>query len=261
MELVLLVAPLAILMLAIEGLAPRDRVASPRWYPRALAFSALQVGVAYLGASAWQGWLPAPSWSGQLPFGVDVGIGYLTITFVYYWWHRARHEVPWLWRSIHQLHQSPVRLEVFTSFYKHPAEMLLNGLLSSLILTTLVGLDAKAATVTVAITAIAEFFYHWNVRTPYWVEFLVQRPEMHCVHHERGVHTSNFSDLPLWDWLFGTWRNPRERSITCGFEGQGELQLRALLMGQEAGARDAQRDGIHAHGLRTAAATARRFSS
>ena len=48
-------------------------------------------------------------WQGAL-------LGYLTITFVYYWWHRARHEHPWLWRYLHQIHHSPARLEIVTSF-------------------------------------------------------------------------------------------------------------------------------------------------
>jgi sterol desaturase/sphingolipid hydroxylase (fatty acid hydroxylase superfamily) len=261
MELALLVAPVALLMFSIECFTPRDRVTSPHWYPRALALSTLQVAIAYLGAATWQHWLPTPAWSGLLPPGLDVAIGYLAITFVYYWWHRARHEVPWLWRSMHQLHHSPVRLELLTSFYKHPAEMLLNGLLSSLILTTFVGLDARAATLAVAVTAIAELFYHWNVRTPWWLGFLVQRPEMHCVHHERGVHTSNFSDLPLWDWLFGTWRNPRERSIPCGFDDQRELQLVALLSGRDVHAQDALRDRTGAQRGGAAVVTPPSFSS
>ena len=50
-------------------------------------------------------------------------VGYLVITFVYYWWHRARHEVPILWRCFHQVHHSPQRIEIITSFYKHPVEI------------------------------------------------------------------------------------------------------------------------------------------
>jgi sterol desaturase/sphingolipid hydroxylase (fatty acid hydroxylase superfamily) len=51
-------------------------------------------------------------------------LGYFVITFVYYWWHRWRHEVPFLWRWLHQVHHSPARIEIITSFYKHPLEML-----------------------------------------------------------------------------------------------------------------------------------------
>ena len=50
-------------------------------------------------------------------------VGYLAITFVYYWWHRWRHESPFLWRWFHQVHHSPQRIEIITSFYKHPLEI------------------------------------------------------------------------------------------------------------------------------------------
>ena len=45
-------------------------------------------------------------------------------------------------------------------------------------------------------TAVAEFFYHWNVRTPRWLGPVFQRPESHRVHHKRGYHTNNFSRPP-----------------------------------------------------------------
>jgi len=56
-----------------------------------------------------------------------------------------------------------------------------------------------------------------GVRTPYWVGYIVQRPESHCIHHQEGMHAYNFSDLPLWDILFGSFRNPRRGQARCGF--------------------------------------------
>jgi hypothetical protein len=77
-----------------------------------------------------------------------------------------------------------------------------------------------------------ELFYHWNIRTPYWLGFLIQRPESHLVHHQEGLHTYNFSDLPLWDILFGTFRNPREWNARCGFANDREEHLFQLLGGR-----------------------------
>ena len=45
-------------------------------------------------------------------FKLPALVGYLAITFVYYWWHRARHQSDVLWRVLHQLHHSPARLEL-----------------------------------------------------------------------------------------------------------------------------------------------------
>jgi sterol desaturase/sphingolipid hydroxylase (fatty acid hydroxylase superfamily) len=108
-----------------------------------------------------------------------------------------------------------------------------NGVLSSSILYVGLGLDAAAASAAVALTGIAELFYHWNVRTPYWLGFLFQRPENHRVHHERGRHTGNFSDLPLWDMAFGTFQNARSAPKACGFARDAELRFGALLAGRQ----------------------------
>jgi sterol desaturase/sphingolipid hydroxylase (fatty acid hydroxylase superfamily) len=110
-------------------------------------------------------------------------VGYVAITFVYYWWHRWRHKSSFLWRVFHQVHHSPQRIEIITSFYKHPVEVLANGILSSAIVYLGVGLRPGAAAGAVALSGLAELVYHWNVRTPHWLGYFIQRPESHCVHH------------------------------------------------------------------------------
>jgi hypothetical protein len=54
------------------------------------------------------------------------------------------------------------------------------------------------------------------------------------VHHEEGLHTYNFSDLPLGDMLFGTFRNPRAWNARCGFADDREQRLGELLGGRVA---------------------------
>ncbi|HEX6160187.1 MAG TPA: sterol desaturase family protein, partial [Thermoanaerobaculia bacterium] len=141
-----------------------------------------------------------------------------------------------LWRWFHQLHHSPARIEIITSFYKHPVELVANGILSSAIVYWLIGLDVKAATLAVTLTGIAELFYHWNVNTPYWMGFLIQRPESHLIHHQKGLHHFNYGDLPLWDMLFGTFRNPRQWREECGFGDDKEQRLGELLIGRDVNA-------------------------
>ena len=79
---------------------------------------------------------------------------------------------------------------------------------------------------------LAELFYHWNIRTPRWLGYLVQRPESHCIHHLRGFHRCNYSDLPLWDILFGTFANPRAQPIPCGFGPKAERRIADMLAGK-----------------------------
>lgn len=214
------------------------------WWPRALALNAVQAGAVYLAGVAWDPWMRTHRpWSADA-LGVPLGavVGYLVITFVYYWWHRWRHEVPLLWRWVHQVHHSPQRIEIITSFYKHPLEIVVNGVLSSAILYLVVGLSPEAAGLAVLATGLAEYFYHWNVRTPYWLGFVVQRPESHCVHHQEGLHSYNFADLPLWDWMFGTLRNPRAWDARCGF-GDAEHRLFEMLRGVDVSTPEVGRGG------------------
>ena len=116
------------------------------------------------------------------------------------------------------------------SFFKHPSEFVANSMLSSLIAYPLLGLSPSQAGLLTAITAIAEFFYHWNVRTPRWVGVFIQRPEMHRIHHQRNRHTCNFADLPVIDMVFGTYRNPRAGEVECGFEPMQEQRFRSMLL-------------------------------
>jgi sterol desaturase/sphingolipid hydroxylase (fatty acid hydroxylase superfamily) len=202
------------------------------WWPRAIALNLVQAAMVYVAGVSWDRWFQGVSlWSLDAALGPIGGAiaGYLVITFIYYWWHRARHGVPILWRIFHQVHHSPQRIEIITSFYKHPVEIAFNSVLSSAILYLLCGLSPESATFAVLLTALAELFYHWNVRTPYWLGFIIQRPESHCIHHRRYWHRQNFSDLPLWDMLFGTFHNPKQVEPSCGFESAQEARLADML--------------------------------
>lgn len=236
MNTVLVVLILAILMMILERcFTGRQFQPVVSWWSRALLFNGVQAASVFVSTQTWDVWLPQlPLLAGKdWPLSVQIVVGYLLITFVYYWWHRARHQIPVLWRYLHQLHHSPVRIEVITSFYKHPLEILINGFLSAFVLYVLLGLSAQAVTITVLITGIAELFYHWNIRTPYWLGFFFQRPESHCVHHRQGYHRNNFSDLPLWDMLFGTFENPRIAPKICGFANELERQVLPMLCGKD----------------------------
>jgi sterol desaturase/sphingolipid hydroxylase (fatty acid hydroxylase superfamily) len=229
------VLAVALAMIGIEALSPgRKWPHVSGWWSRALALNGAQAAVALGAGHAWDGWMAARRpWSADElgPVGGAV-LGYIAITFVYYWWHRWRHGSSLLWRVFHQVHHSPQRIEIITSFYKHPIEVLVNGLLSSAIVYVVVGLGPQAAAGAVALSGLAELFYHWNVRTPFWLGYVFQRPESHCVHHQQGIHSFNYSDLPLWDILFGTFRNPRRFDSSCGF-GEDEHRLGAMLAAVE----------------------------
>jgi sterol desaturase/sphingolipid hydroxylase (fatty acid hydroxylase superfamily) len=45
------------------------------------------------------------------------------------------------------------------------------------------------------------------------------------------VHSYNYADLPIWDMLFGTFRNPRRFEARCGFGPEREHELVRMLAG------------------------------
>ncbi len=226
----------AAVMFLIERLWPANALPKvPNWWPRVLLLNLVQAAVVWLAGVSWDQWMRplALLSSHQLALWQQVLIGYLTITFVYYFWHRLRHESKFFWRLCHQLHHSPRRMEILMSFYKHPVEITINGILSSAIMFPLLGLSPQAAVLTSLATGIAELFYHWNIKTPRWFGYLFQRPESHRVHHQYLHHTQNYSDIPLWDMLFGTFKNPSKKVTQCGFDDWREDRFDDMLAGRD----------------------------
>lgn len=220
--------------LVLERLVPGWRLPPVRgWWWRVLAINAVQLGIVLLAGVSWERWAQSATvldlsaslspWAGGL-------LAYFIATFVFYWWHRARHESDWLWVVFHQIHHSPQRLEVITSFYKHPIEMFVNSLLGSVLVYALLGLSPQAGAIYTLCTALGEFFYHANLRTPRWIGVVFQRPEMHRIHHEHGRHRNNYGDIVWWDMLFGTYENPVDWQGRCGYDEAQEQRLGDMLM-------------------------------
>jgi len=161
---------------------------------------------------------------------VGSGIAVLVFEFLVYWWHRTMHGTNWLWRSFHQMHHSAERVDSFGAFYFSPLDIAGWTVLSSLALTLIVGLSAQAVTWFLYATTFLAVFQHTNIRTPQWLGYVVQRPESHSVHHARGVHRHNYSDLPLWDLVFGTFRNPRDFAAEAGFHHGASAKIPQMLL-------------------------------
>lgn len=144
-------------------------------------------------------------------------VGFIGFELVFYAYHRLCHRVSFLWRGLHQMHHAPQRLDVPGATVFHPFEL---GMLNFMLIGTLVfvlGVQPLAAAIVGALIGFCGMFQHWNVKTPRWLGYVIQRPEAHCIHHQRNVHAKNYSDLPLIDMLFGTFENPETFSGEVGF--------------------------------------------
>lgn len=157
-------------------------------------------------------------------------VGYAALSLINALWHRTCHSVDAMWRAFHQIHHSPQRMDMSGSALFHPTEMIAYALISTAITTLVLGLDPLAAAITAYIAAFYGMFQHLNMRTPQWLGLIIQRPEAHSVHHQRGVHAFNYSDFPLWDIVMGSWRNPKVFIDEVGFDGPADRKVGAMLI-------------------------------
>jgi sterol desaturase/sphingolipid hydroxylase (fatty acid hydroxylase superfamily) len=84
-----------------------------------------------------------------------------------------------------------------------------------------------------AVTTFCSLFQHANLRTPRWLGYLIQRPESHGIHHQRGIHAFNYGDLPIWDMVFGTFRNPPTWHGVGGYADGDSARLAPMLLGRD----------------------------
>ena len=225
----------------LERLYPgRPLPHSKGWYFRALTINLVQLGVTLSLARLWtdvfgtQRLFNVSAW--ELPV-LEGAFGWFVGTFVFYWWHRLRHSSGF-WRVFHQIHHSPARIEVLTSFYKHPVEIAFNSALTAVILVPFLGCSLLATFWYNLFAATGEYVYHANYKSPTWLRYFIQTPELHSIHHQLDVHRYNFSDIPVWDRLFGTYRDTTSFVSRCGFPNQNERRLAEMLVFQEVYARE-----------------------
>jgi sterol desaturase/sphingolipid hydroxylase (fatty acid hydroxylase superfamily) len=205
-----------------------------RWRLRGAAFTLLYFALATYAPLFWDGWLGQHRLfaADTLPLWAQILGGFLAFELGVYAWHRTMHNTPILWRFFHQMHHSAERLDVWGALYFHPLDTIGFTFVGSLMLVLGFGVSAEAAIVINVLATFFGLFQHINVRTPRWLGFIIQRPESHSAHHERGVHARNYSDLPLWDMVFGTFHNPKDFVPQVGFYDGGSKRLGEMLIGR-----------------------------
>ncbi|HEY0730836.1 MAG TPA: sterol desaturase family protein [Chitinophagaceae bacterium] len=167
----------------------------------------------------YQDWLPTSQLldlSGMEPVLAGV-IGILLYELGIYFWHRSMHRNNRLWRVFHQMHHSAERLDTYGAFYFSPFDMAGFIVLGTICFSFIAGFPAQSITIILLVTNFFSIFQHANIKTPVWLGYIIQRPESHAIHHARGIHAFNYSDVPLFDIIFGTFKNPKNYSFESGF--------------------------------------------
>ena len=229
----ILTAVVTVIFLTLERLLPgRELPNSEGWYARVLAMNLCQLAITLATNKIWISLLGGFSFFQLKTIHLPVFegfIGWFVGTFFFYWWHRLRHK-KYFWQLFHQLHHSPQRIEALTSFYKHPIEILADSALSAFVLYVVLGVSLEGAFWFNFFAATGEYFYHSNLKSPKWLKHIIQTPELHSIHHQLDVHQHNFGDLPIWDKLFGTYKDTNVFADKCGFPNNNEKKIWQILM-------------------------------
>ena len=185
---------------------------------------------AWAASHAWA-WRP-DWWQGWTGLALDI----LLLDLLIYWWHRANHELPFLWR-FHEVHHLDRFLDTTSALRFHFGEVLLSALARASIIL-LLGFPFSSVLAFEAIILVSAIFHHSNLRLPAALERVLAKviitPSIHWVHHHavRSDTDSNYGTLfSFWDPLFGT-RSPnlRDLAMPIGVQGRAEEAIGSLLL-------------------------------
>jgi len=198
-----------LVFLAFELALPRSRSG---WAGRLQAAVFLIVSLAgatsaVFLASALQGALHIePLISVRLPWPVAVLLAPLIGDLFYYWFHRAQHAVPALWR-FHSVHHAIRDLSAVNS-YHHWTEELLRVFFVTLPLAALIRIDYAVLPLVAFVMGLQGHLIHANTRVNLGpLNRLLGDNRTHRVHHsteERHFGKNYGSFSTVWDQLFGT---------------------------------------------------------
>lgn len=177
----------------------------------------------------------APAWRENWPQGwVGFAIDFLLLDAFLYLWHRANHEIPFLWR-FHEVHHLDPMLDATSAIRFHPGELVLSAFVRGAFVFAM-DIDLASIIAFEALVLAAAIFHHSNLAIPKWLErplsWIVVTPSIHWVHHHkvRRDTDSNYATvLSIWDRLFGS-RSPTQRwpDMPIGVEGRAEERWLAL---------------------------------
>ena len=226
------VAALFLALLALEGAFPLRKRASRR-LPRYIVNAAMTAFTFLAGALAARAvglnlaeWAQLKSFgllhAAPLPSSIRFILGFLLMDLSFYYWHRANHELPLLWR-FHNAHHIDPDLDVTTSFRFHFAEVLYSsGFRAVQVLS--IGVSPITYVFYELVFSCGTAFHHSNLRLPLSFERALGKifvtPRMHGVHHSaiKEETNSNYSVIfRWWDVLHRTLRlGVRQSDITIG---------------------------------------------
>ena len=166
----------------------------------------------------------------ELPDGAlgslaQVLVFFLVYDFFYYWWHRAQHEITWLWPQ-HELHHSDTALNVTTSLRHHWLEDPLRVFAMAAPLGFAFYFKPASVPWIASVAGLWPFFIHTNIRLQLGpLTGVIAGPQYHRLHHSiepRHWNKNYAAFFPVWDIVFGTAVFPRRGEFPATGVPRGE---------------------------------------
>ncbi len=153
-----------------------------------------------------------------------------------YFWHRANHAIPLLWR-FHEVHHLDESLDVSSALRFHFGEVILSSLVRAVVIF-LLAIPVSTVAIFEVLLTVSAMFHHSNIRLPVWIErplsTVIVTPSVHFMHHHalRADTDSNYAaGLAIWDRIFRS-RSTHARTLIMpmGVEGVADMPLHRLIL-------------------------------
>lgn len=221
---------LVALYIAEHVFPQRKKFADYRHDAKNIFFGVINLAVAALGGYYLQKLLSSTN---HIQFGLlhllpnlpwlKVLAGFILIDVFMYWWHRANHQLDFLWQ-FHRFHHKDERLNSTSAVRFHAVEIVLS-FVARFMLFPLLGITVTMVVLYAIVLFPVIVFHHSNVSIPVRIDNLFRTifvtPHMHRIHHSKIVSETNSnygSVFPYWDTLFGSHKAKPIREIEFGVE-------------------------------------------
>lgn len=195
-----------------------------------LGFAAVTLKSIQIAENHSWGLLRQFQWS---PFAEGIA-AFILFDLWMYIWHRANHQIPFLWR-FHRMHHSDLELDSTSALRFHTGEIILSSLLR-LVIIPLIGMQFIHLLIYEICLQPVIIFHHSNVALPEKIDRIfravIVTPNMHRIHHSqvRDETDSNYSSIfSFWDRIIWSFRKRKDtRMLVYGLPYLQEREWQSL---------------------------------
>lgn len=165
-----------------------------------------------------------------------LGFDILFLDFFIFWWHRASHKIPLLWR-FHLVHHLDEHLDTSSAIRFHFGEIFFAVFARAVVIMVL-AIPFNSVIIFEILVLVFTLFHHSNIAIPARfsrnLSKIIITPEIHWVHHhavQKDTDSNYGTILSIWDRIFATRSTTsRFQSMKIGVEGYKDKGFLKLLL-------------------------------